>query len=214
MRRSGPWLVLGLCTLGSGVQLLRAGLQLVHFEPTDDALFTAYVYRPQAQAAAWALAVSALASALALRRRPRRLGPWTLAAICVPAVALLLLAGRQASDERSHPEARMLAALRAVPTGATWQRTTAPSLDPVDPPFPGELRAPSGRVVFRTPERDEATACTELRALLLPRGWVEAGQGCYFLDQDAPGHVALSATVQSDPTGAVVTFRVGSELSG
>ena len=214
--RGWPWLVLGSCALGSAVQLVRTGTRLIHFEPTSDALFTEYVYRPQARAAGWALAACVLATllALVLRRRAGRLSPSALAVLCVPVVALLLLTGRHASAERRHPEGRMLAALRAVPTGATWQQASAPSLDPRDPPFPGELRAPTGQVVFRSPERDAATSCAELRALLLPLGWVESGHGCYFLDQDAPGHVGLSATVESGPKGTVITFRAGSRLSG
>lgn len=214
--QSWPWPVLGLCTFVSAVQLVRAGVRLVHFEPTGDALFTAYVARPQARAAGWALAVSALAVVLALvvlRRSPVR-GPSVLAVLCLPVVAVLLLLGHRGSDARRQPEARMLAALRAVPTGAGWQQTSAPSLDPVDPPFPGELREPSARATFSMPQRDEAAACAELRSLLLPAGWTEHGQGrCFFLSPTT-AHVGVSASLDLAPSGAVVTFRSGPETSG
>lgn len=216
-RRGGAWqwLVPAACALVSLAHLLFAGVHMLHFEPTHDALFTEFVYRPLARAAGQALAVALASTVIAVALRRWRTGSAALFGLslvctaCVLAVAALTVDGYRATEHRKHPEARLLAALRDAPVGPGWRVVDPPALD-AEESLPGpELVAPGAHATFIPKETEHRAACAELEAVLGPAGWdQQQASSCWFLH--VSNGVRVSATVTDEGSGPT-TVRLSAD---
>lgn len=205
------WAVPAGCLLGSASVFAWAWLAALSFEPTDDAQFTAYVYRPYVRAGSIGFAISlvALAAVLVLARtRARTRGSVALSATALLLVVALVLQAEQASLRRRHPDARLLSALAAAPLGEGWVLQDGPAVRRDGPTIGSELAAPVATEQLRTATDDRTAVCAQLVALLQPQGWRTQQPGSCSLYRAARGVTVFALVdLQLRPGVETVTYQ-------
>lgn len=213
--RSGGWpvarrvalIVTVLAMLVPILEGLRGLLRQVYFEPTDDALYTAWVYRPLIPAAIVGFLVLVAAVILiGLARGPgRRPIPVTIAALVAAGLAVGI--GVHASHVRLGGSHDVLTAARSIPVPADAQQVAPAALLPRHP-FPDVVSPPEA--VVRWVPAAGRDACADVRRVAATAsGWRPTG-ACSYVRQLRGMSLFLGETFfpGSDARGVQVTVTV------
>jgi hypothetical protein len=176
-----PW-VLGILAVAAtwAVLTIVAGWHLIYFESTDDAVYTAWVYAPEAHACLVGCLVALCGVVPMSFQRPGRRLRLTVVVVAVTASLMSWLVGLHESSARRH----LGAALTEGVAGVTVAGGTpaGPIVDEGSPGFAGvTLAIPERSRSWSVPGQAESVACVAVQRTAGPH-WQQVGTtGCRYI---------------------------------